>query len=72
MTIIITINREFQYDFEYNYHTQNMGSVDYDYLLQSTVSSNMTLSMNMAVFGKHDIIKRVNIVVTMENTMILT
>ena len=24
----------------------------------------MTLSMNMAVFGKHDIIKRVNIVVT--------
>ena len=45
MTIIITINSEFQYDFEY---------------------------MNMAVFGKHDIIKRVNIVVTMENTMILT
>ena len=35
-------------------------------------SFNMTLSMNMAVFGKHDIIKRVNIVVTMENTMILT
>ena len=34
----------------------------------------MTLSMNMAVFGNHDIIKRVNIagVVTMENTMILT
>ena len=32
----------------------------------------MTLSMNMAVFGKHDIIKRINIVATMENTMILT
>ena len=32
----------------------------------------MTLSMNMGVFGKHDIIKRVNIVVIMENTMILT
>ena len=35
----------------------------------------MTLSMNMAVFGKHYIIKRVNIVgvvVTMENSMILT
>ena len=32
----------------------------------------MTLTMNMAVFGKHDIIIRVNIVVTMENTMILT
>ena len=32
----------------------------------------MTLSMNMAVFRKHDIIKRLNIVVTMENTMILT
>ena len=32
----------------------------------------MTLSMNMADIGKHDIIKRINIVVTMENTMILT
>ena len=32
----------------------------------------MTLSMNMAVFGKHDINKRVNIVDTMENTMIMT
>ena len=31
MTVIITINREFQYDFEYNYHTQNMGNVDDDY-----------------------------------------
>ena len=30
MTIIITITREFQYDFEYNYHTQNMGNIDYD------------------------------------------
>ena len=44
MTIIITINREFQYDFEYE-----CGS-----------------------FWKNDIIKRVNIVATMENTMILT
>ena len=32
----------------------------------------MTLSMNMAVFGKHDIIKRINIVDTLENTKILT
>ena len=32
----------------------------------------MTLSMNMAVIEKHDIIKMMNIVVTMENTMILT
>ena len=32
----------------------------------------MTWSMNMGVVGKHDIIKGVNIVVTMENTMILT
>ena len=31
MTIIITITCEFQYDSEYNYHTQNMGNVDYDY-----------------------------------------
>ena len=31
MTIIITINCEFQYDFEYSYHTQNMGNVDDDY-----------------------------------------
>ena len=31
MTIIITITRKFQYDFEYNYHTQNMGNIDYDY-----------------------------------------
>ena len=31
MTIIITITCKFQYDFEYNYHTQNMGKVDYDY-----------------------------------------
>ena len=31
----------------------------------------MTLSMNMAVIGKYDIIIRINIVVTMENTMIL-
>ena len=32
----------------------------------------MTLSMDMAVIGKDDIIIRINIVVTMENTMILT
>ena len=32
----------------------------------------MTLSMDMAVIGKYDIIIRINIVVTMENTMILT
>ena len=32
----------------------------------------MTLRMNMAGFEKHDIIKSVNIVVTMEKTMILT
>ena len=32
----------------------------------------MTLSMDMAVIGKYDIIIRRNIVVTMENTMILT
>ena len=32
----------------------------------------MTLSMNTAVIGKYDIIIRINIVVTMENTMILT
>ena len=33
MAIIITINREFQYDFEYNYHTQNMGNVDDDKII---------------------------------------
>ena len=32
----------------------------------------MTLSMDMAVIGKYDIIIRINIVVPMENTMILT
>ena len=32
----------------------------------------MTLSMDMAVIGKYDIIIRINIVVTMENMMILT
>ena len=32
----------------------------------------MTLSMDMAVIGKYDIIIRINIVVTMGNTMILT
>ena len=32
----------------------------------------MTLSMDMAVIGKYDIIIRINILVTMENTMILT
>ena len=31
MTIIISITHKFQYDFEYNYHTQNMGNIDYDY-----------------------------------------
>ena len=31
MNIIITITCEFQYDFEDNYHTQNMGNVEYDY-----------------------------------------
>ena len=45
MTVIITITRKFQYDFEYNCHTQNMGNIDYDYLLQSPASSNMTLSI---------------------------
>ena len=30
-TIIITITHEVQYDFEYNYHTQNMGNIDYEY-----------------------------------------
>ena len=50
-------------DIEYdcNYHTQDMGNVDYDYLLQSTASSNMTLTMEMAVIGKYDIIIRINI-----------
>ena len=32
----------------------------------------MTLSMDMAVIGKYDIIIRIYIVVTMENMMILT
>ena len=32
----------------------------------------MTLCINMAVFEKHDIIKSVNVVVTMEKLMILT
>ena len=32
----------------------------------------MTLSMNMAVIGKYDIIIRIDIVVTMETMMILT
>ena len=31
LTTTITIIRDVQNDFEYNYHTQNMGNVDFDY-----------------------------------------
>ena len=31
LTTIITIIRDVRNDFEYNYHTQNMGNVDFDY-----------------------------------------
>ena len=41
-------------------------------IITMPASSNMTLSMDMAVIGKYDIIIRINIVVTMESTMILT
>ena len=30
-TTIITITHDVRYDFEYKYHTQNMGYVDFDY-----------------------------------------